>query len=43
VRVKTAETPLAANPLRGAFTAPDTFDPAALPTLMRKLWAHTQR
>lgn len=42
VRVLRAEAPATATPQRGAFIAPDSFDPAALPTLMRKLWLHVQ-
>ncbi|WP_372837515.1 A/G-specific adenine glycosylase [Phaeovulum sp.] len=42
LRVLVTEVPQGANPERGDFTPPAEFQPAALPTLMRKVWLHAQ-
>jgi len=39
LRVMVAEVGAGARPARGAFVAREVFDPGALPTLMRKVWA----
>ncbi len=42
LRVLVAEVPQGANPESGDFIPPAEFQPAALPTLMRKVWLRAQ-
>jgi len=42
LRVWFAEVPIGANPDRGHFIPASEFAPAAMPTLMRKVWRHAQ-